>query len=252
MRMGKTHHSSEQGQPSAEDQDTTVETQQLANQLSELARSLQAEDDTDAMLDDVVSAAVALIPGAEDGSISLVTQRRSVTSQHPSSDLPRRVDALQEEVGEGPCLDAVFEHRTVHVPDMAHEERWPRFAQRAAEVGAHSMLSFQLFVDGDNLGALNLYGRHPSSFTDESEEIGLLFASHAAVAFADAQKLDQLNQAVAARDVIGQAKGILMERYQISAEQAFRVLTRVSQQRNRKLRDLAAELANTRQLVGLQ
>ena len=151
----------------------------------------------------------------------------------------------------GPCLDAVFEQHTMRVPDMRHEQRWPRFAERAAAVGAQSMLSFQLYVEGDNLGALNLYSGEPNSFTDESEEIGLLFASHAAVAFADAQKLDQLHQAVAARDVIGQAKGILMERYQISAEQAFRLLIRVSQQRNRKLRDLAAELANTRQLAGL-
>jgi len=114
------------------------------------------------------------------------------------------------------------------------------------------MLSFQLYVEGDNLGALNLYSREPNAFDDESEHIGLLFASHAAVAFADAQKLDQLNSAVETRDLIGQAKGILMERYQISAEQAFRVLTRVSQQRNRKLRDLAAELADTRHLAGLK
>jgi GAF domain-containing protein len=140
----------------------------------------------------------------------------------------------------------------VSVPDLASEQRWPDFSARAAALGVGSMLSFQLFVEGDNLGALNLYSSESDAFDDESEQVGLLFASHAAVAFADAQKLDQLNSAVETRDLIGQAKGILMERYRISAEQAFRVLTRVSQQRNRKLRDLAAELADTRHLAGLQ
>src|SRR3712207_3261725 len=245
-------HESRSGTASAGDHGTTQGEDELAAQLSEFARSLEAEDDPDRMLKEVVAAAVALIPGAEEGSLSVVLGRSEVTSQHPSSDLPRQVDAVQSEVGEGPCLDAVFEEQTVRMPDLAHEERWPNFTKRAREIGVASMLSFQLYVEGDNLGALNLYSRRPNAFDDESEHVGLLFASHAAVAFADAQKLDQLNSAVETRDLIGQAKGILMERYQISAEQAFRVLTRVSQQRNRKLRDLAAELADTRHLAGLK
>ncbi len=240
-----------QGRPSVQDEGTTVGHDELAHRLGELARSLEAEDDTDAMLDEVVAAAVTLIPGVDEGSISVVVGRRDVISQSPSSDLPRRVDALQAEVGEGPCLDAVFEQQTVRVSDMAHESRWPRFAERAAEVGAGSMLSFQLFVEGDNLGALNLYARRPQAFTDESEHVGLLFASHAAVAFAAAQKLDNLERAVRSRDLIGQAKGILMERYQIDAKQAFRVLVRLSQQGHRKISDLADELARTRELPGL-
>lgn len=203
------------------------------------------------MLDEVVVAAVTLIPGTDEGSISLVTGR-NVTSHRPCGELPRRIDALQAEVGEGPCLDAVFEHQTVRVPDMANEQRWLNFAPRAAQAGAGgSMLSFQLYVQGDNLGALNLYGHRPNAFDDESEHVGLLFASHAAVAFADAQKIEQLNRAVDSRDLIGQAKGILMERYKINADQAFTVLVRVSQQNNRKLRDLAQELASKREVAGI-
>jgi GAF domain-containing protein len=244
-------HSGKQGHPSAEDGGTTSGQDELARRLGELARSLEAEDDTDAMLDEVVSAAVALIPGVDEGSISVVVGRRDVISQSPSSDLPRRVDSLQAEVGEGPCLDAVFEQQTVRVSDMTQETRWPTFAKRAAEAGAGSMLSIQLFVEGDNLGALNLYAHRPRAFTDESEHVGLLFASHAAVAFASAQKLDNLDRAVHSRDLIGQAKGILMERYSIDADQAFRILIRISQQQHRKLHDLADELARTRQLPGL-
>jgi GAF domain-containing protein len=243
--MSGQHHASPQGEPSAEDQGTTKAQDELAQRLSELARSLQAESDPERVLDEVVAAAVALIPGVDEGSISVVTGRRNVTSQNASGELPRRVDAVQAEVGEGPCLDAAFEQQTVRVPDMAAEERWPRFAQRAAEIGAASMLSFQLYVEGDNLGALNLYSRRPNAFDDESEHVGLLFASHAAVAFADAQKIGQLYVAVDSRDLIGQAKGILMERHKITADQAFRLLVRASQDQNRKLRDLAEELATT-------
>jgi transcriptional regulator with GAF, ATPase, and Fis domain len=244
----------EEHQPDVHDQSPADETDgarhlnQLAERLSELARTLEAEDDTDAMLDDLVAGAVAQIPGVDEGSISVVLHRRDITSQSPSSDLPARVDALQAETGEGPCLDAVFQQRVVRVPDMGQEKRWPRFARRASEAGAASMLSFQLWVEGDNLGALNLYGRRPNAFDEESEQIGLLFVSHAAVAMAGAQKQDQLTESVATRDLIGQAKGILMERYHIDAQRAFAVLVRVSQDSNRKLRDIATELAATGQM----
>ena len=246
--MTDNQHRSPQGKPSAEDQGTAQGQEPLAEQLSRFARSLEAEDDPNRMLEDVVAAAVQLIPGAEDGSISVVVGRTDVTSQHPSSDLPQQVDALQTEVGEGPCLDAVYEQQTVRVPNLQHEERWPRFAKRAREIGAASMLSFQLYVEGDNLGALNLYSRRPNAFDDESEHIGLLFASHAAIAFSDARKVEQLQHGLITRDLIGQAKGILMERFKITSGQAFTVLVRASQHNNRKLRDIAAELANTGQL----
>ena len=221
---------------------------ELAQTLSALARTLEAEDDTERMLGDLVTAAVAQIPGADEGSISVVRARRDVVSQSPSGDLPERVDALQAEVGEGPCLDAVFEDRVVHVPDLRTETRWPHFAARAAEAGAASMLSFRLWVEGDNLGALNLYGRETHAFTEESEQIGLLFVSHAAVAMAGAQKQDKLLASLDARDLIGQAKGILMERYTIDSLKAFALLVRASQHSNRKLRDIAAELALTGEL----
>lgn len=220
----------------------------LASQLSELARSLEAEDDTETMLGGLVAAAVAQIPGVDEGSISVVSGRRDVTSQSPSGELPERVDALQAEVGEGPCLDAVYSEKVVRVPDMGSEQRWPTFARRAAEAGAASMLSFQLWVEGDSLGALNLYARTPAAFGEESEQVGLLFVSHAAVAMAGAQKQDQFVAAVATRDLIGQAKGILMERYQLDAQKAFALLVLVSQHNNRQLRDVATELARTGEL----
>jgi GAF domain-containing protein len=237
-----------QGGPSSANGGHAPSLGDLAQQLSELARSLQLEDGTDQILDEVVRGAIALIPGADEGSISVVVGRRNVTSHSPSSALPERVDALQSETGEGPCLDAVYNHQTVRVADMAEESRWPRFAQRALAAGACSMLSIQLYVEGDNLGALNLYGLEPGAFTDESERVGLLFATHAAVAFAGAQKVEQLNEGIATRDLIGQAKGILMERHKVTATQAFTLLVKVSQSRNLKLREVAFELTNSGQL----
>ncbi len=238
------------GQPSTANTGT-ADLNQLAEDFGELARSLEEHDDPDVMLAEIIAAAVAMVPGVDEGSVSVVTGRRNIGSQAPTGDLPMQVDALQEETQQGPCLDAAYEHLTVRVTDMASETRWPEFARRASQAGAASMLSLQLYVEGDNLGALNLYSRTPNAFDDESEQVGLLFASHAAVAYAGVRKEAQLVQAVGSRTLIGQATGILMERYKISPERAFLVLTRVSQNSNRKLHDIATELVRHGTVPGL-
>ena len=220
----------------------------IAEQMSEFARVLQAEDDMDSLLAHMVAAAIDLVPGTDEASISLITGRRDVQSRAPSSDLPRQVDALQTRVGQGPCLDAVFEHCTVSVPDMALEDRWPRFAEGAMDLGAASMLAFQLYVEGDNLGAMNLYSRSANAFNAESEEIGLLIAAHASVAFAESKKINQMQDALASRDTIGQAKGILMERFGITANQAFILLVRSSSHTNTKLATIAEYVTGTGEL----
>jgi hypothetical protein len=235
---------SHRGMPSQLDEGT-ADVNVVAEQLGELARSLQSSPDSGELLSEVVVAAVRLIPGVDEASISVVRNRREVLSRLPTGELPVRVDALQETTGQGPCLDAMYDQLTVRVPDMAKERRWPQFAALAAEAGAASMLSLQLWVEGDNLGALNLYSRRVDAFDDESEQVGLLFASHAAVAFAGAQGMGHLREAVATRDLIGQAKGILMERYKVTADQAFRMLLKVSNDNNLALRVVAEDLAST-------
>ena len=222
----------------------------LVTALGELARELQREAGTARTLDTVVGAATAMIPGAEEGSISVVAARRTVRSWGASGDLPRALDALQSEVGQGPCLDAAFASEVVHVPDLATETRWPAFTERAARAGAGSMLCLRLFVSGDDLGAMNLYNRAPHAFTDESWRTGMAFAAHAAVALAQVQENDQLREAIDSRDVIGQAKGILMERHGLTGGQAFQLLTQASQQRNVRLHALAQELVTSRTLKG--
>jgi GAF domain-containing protein len=225
---------------------------ELATQLGNLARELQHEDDLGTVLSGIVQAAVQLIPGAAEASISLVIGRKKIDSQVASGDLPRRVDALQSSTGQGPCLDAAYEERIVRVPDLSTETRWPAFCSGAVKLGARSMLSIQLFVEGDRLGALNLYGSRPDAFDLDSEQIGLLVAAHAAVAFADSQKISQLNEALISRQLIGQAEGILMERYKITAQQAFLVLTRASSSSNIKLREVAENLASSGEITALK
>ena len=214
----------------------------LATRLGDIARELQYEDDTESMLAGIVHAALELVPHAAEASVSLITGRRTIDSRAASSDLPRRVDALQIETGQGPCMDASYEERVVSVPDLSTDRRWPDFSWSAYKLGARSMLSFQLFVDGDHLGALNLFGKDAGVFDAESERIGALVAAHAAVAVAGNQQVSQLTKALDTRDLIGQAKGILMERYKITAQQAFLLLSRASSELNIKLHDVAEQL----------
>jgi GAF domain-containing protein len=221
-------------------------TDNLGEVMGQVARSPQEEHgDVEATLQTITATAVGAVPGAEECTISYVTGRRSVEPRASTGDLPLQVDEIQDSIEEGPCLDSVWEQRTVRIDDMRDEPRWPRFAAEAVELGVLSSLSLQLFVQGDNLGALNLYAREPHAFGEESEDVGLVFAAHAAVALAGAQQEQHLRRAVDNRDLIGQAKGILVERYKLTADQAFQLLTRASQQTNRKLVDIAEELTQT-------
>ncbi|MCZ2804618.1 GAF and ANTAR domain-containing protein [Modestobacter sp. VKM Ac-2983] len=217
----------------------------LGDVMGRIARTLQEEHgDVDRTLESITTAAVDTVPGADMASVSLVVRRR-VEPQAATSEQAEQIDALQSEFDEGPCLDALREEQTVRVDDLADESRWPRFAAGASRRGAGSMLSFQLFTEGDNLGALNLYARRPHSFDGESESVGQIFASHAAIALSAARQESNLRSALDSRDLIGQAKGILMERHRLTAEQAFELLVRASSHTNRKLLDVAAELTST-------
>ena len=217
----------------------------LAHLLAGFAREVQQQPERAGVLRTVVACALQIVPGAEEGSITLVTGRRRVRSQAASSPLCQQVDAVQEEVGDGPCLETAFEQHTVLVPDLATDDRWPRFSARAAQLGVRSMLSFQLYVEGDNLGALNLFSRSVDAFDDRSVLVGELFAAHAAVAYSGAQREAALERALASRELVGQAQGILMERGRLTADQAFAQLQRTSQERNVKLAQVARRLVET-------
>ncbi len=168
--------------------------------------------------------------------------RRRVTARAPSDDLVLRCDETQEALGEGPCLDAIWQQETVVVDDFVTDGRWPRFAAHASELGAASLISFRLYVQDDTLGALNLYGGRDVRFGQEARLIGEVFAAHAALALSEARQYRQLNEALASRDAIGQAKGLLMAQHNITARRAFDLLVRASQDANIKLTEVASWL----------
>lgn len=194
----------------------------------------------------IVSAAVGTVPGAEYAGVSLLRADGSITSQAVSHDTVANIDQAQATYREGPCVTALWDEHTVVVDDMATEAgRWPRFSPAAIEAGFASMLSFQLFARDGSLGALNLYASAPHQFGEDSRTLGGLFAMQAASALGQAQHVGQLHRALSSRDVIGQAKGMLMERFGIDAEQAFALLVQSSQNANMKLLAVARWLTGS-------
>jgi GAF domain-containing protein len=222
----------------------------LAARLSALAQAMQAADSVQSTLDAIVQAAVETVPGAQYASLSAVRGRREVVTVASTGELARAVDQAQYDSGEGPCLDALYHRASVLLPDLAVESRWPDFVARARQLAVNSMLAVQLYVQGDDLAALNMQSSQAHAFTDESEHIAQLFAAHAAVALAGAEQRAHLTVALNTRDAIGQAKGILMERHKVTAAQAFAMLVHASSLTNRKLVEIADQLLTTGALPG--
>ncbi len=218
------------------------------DRLAVLARQLSADSDLDAVWTRVVRASVAEVEGAEHAGITLL-EAATVSTPAATDELVREIDAIQYSTG-GPCLTAALDQQAVVlVEDLTTDTRWPQFSASIAGLGVRSMLSFQLFTDATTIGALNLYAGIPDAFTVDSVDTGTIMAMHAAVAAAAAGRTDNLIIALATRDIIGQAKGILMERYKVTGEQAFDLLITASQDANRKLKDIAFDLAASGEFV---
>jgi GAF domain-containing protein len=223
--------------------------------LAAIARELVSEPDMQHTLQRVVEAAAANLDGEVWASVSLVKQRREIETPAASDDRAERADQLQYELEEGPCLDAIWEHETFRIGDMTAEDRYPRWAQTVVEeTGIRSSLSLQLFTDAEqnSLGALNLYSPRPEAFDDETRAEGLAFAAQAAVALRSAQTEEELRSGMVTRNLIGLAQGILVERLKLTPDQAFGVLSRLSQESNTKLREVARRLVETGEVPGRQ
>jgi GAF domain-containing protein len=222
----------------------------------ELARVVLVGRELPDVLTEVVGIARRAIPGAEATSITLIRDERTFTAAFDGQ-LSMDADELQYQRGYGPCLDAGRAGEVFVVRDMRTEERWPDYARHAAGLGVRSSLSVPLPFQGASIGALNNYARRPAAFGDEDVALGQEVAAFVAIAVGNAEAAARANtdvtnmrQAMASRSVIEQAKGILMERYKVTAEQAFTLLTHASQRSNTKLRDIAEELTDSGVLRG--
>jgi GAF domain-containing protein len=223
-----------------------AEHRDFEERLAAIARNLVNEPDAQHTLQRVVELAAENLDGQLWASISLVHARRHVDTPASSDPRAEHADQLQYDLSQGPCLDAIWEHETFQIDDLTTDDRYPAWARRvAAETGIRSSLSLQLYTNENSLGALNLYSPEPHAFDPETRGEALAFAAQAAVAVRSAQTEEHLRTAMATRNLIGQAQGIMMERYKLTAHQAFTLLNRVSQESNIKLREVARRLTET-------
>jgi GAF domain-containing protein len=216
--------------------------------LDILARALHVKSaELEPTLQAIVSTAVRMLSPARYAGL-IIFSRGELIPQASTDRVPLLLDHLQQKLGDGPCVNAAQRQSIVQIDDTRQDGRWPDFAADAASLGVRSMLCVPLWVDERCLGALSLYADQAAAFTDLHGRVTTLLATFAALALAEAQRADQMHAALVNRDVIGQAKGILMERHRISADAAFGFLTRVSQAENTKLAAIAAQLVATGEL----
>ncbi|MDT7741501.1 MAG: hypothetical protein QOE59_579 [Actinomycetota bacterium] len=199
--------------------------------------------DLEQTLEQIVAAAVTTIPGVDAGSISMTEDGR-IETRHPTTDTIRKLDETQSELHQGPCITALEEPPPTGIvvaDDLAGDDaqRWPEFARRAVETGYRGVMSTQLSVGGGIRAALNLYSATPQAFDEEVRALAGLFGIQASILLYGADTAAQLQRAVDSRDLIGQAKGILRERFGVDDEGAFQMLVKSSQETNMKLTAVA-------------
>jgi hypothetical protein len=216
--------------------------ERLVETMRQLSKSLapRALDDT---LSNITATAVELLPEVEYASITVLHQDGTLETIAPTDDVLLGIDAAQYQLREGPCYQAAVD--TVHVisPDLAADERFPQYAPVAVAAGIQAQAGLRLFDAPKSNGALNLYSRNVGAF-DELESVGALFAHQSATAIAYAYEIRNLEEALRTRKTIGQAIGIVMERYKLPEQRAFAFLTRLSQTSNTKLRQIAQDIVD--------
>ncbi|CAN5520913.1 GAF and ANTAR domain-containing protein [soil metagenome] len=220
----------------------------IALQFAELIRGVERrrpDSDSDTVMRELTVSAARALPGASSAGITIATRAGEVTTLAATMPEAEKIDDIQARNGEGPCLEAAWEQHVMRIDDMAVEQRWPSFARDALDnTTVRSVLSFQLFKNRNDMGALNFYADRPFAFEEDSMEMGLIVATHTALAWSMLQREEQFRSALASRDIIGQAKGILMERFNVDAVAAFELLKRLSQDSNRPLATIAEQLVN--------
>lgn len=226
---------------------SSTETGRHAEEFARMALSLHEAESFAGAVDRVLDFAVQALECDYAGLI-LVHDGSDVETVAATDPLVADLDAIQMTCGQGPDLEVIADRPHVLVRDAAREQRWPHWARRVAATGVRSMLGVRLSTSSTVIGSLNVYDTAVDSFGPEDVDVLHLLARHAAVALDSVRETENLWRAIDARNLIGQAQGILMERFGLDADQAFAVLRRYSQDHNLKLHLVAQRLIETRNL----
>lgn len=223
----------------------TIQQRSHPAELADIALTMYGEPDIRQTIDCVVDYA-RTATRCDDGGLLLLKGRNHLESAGATGSDVEQSDHLQADLDEGPGPRVVRSQRVAVVDDTSADPRWPRWSERAVALGLRSVLSVPLSTTHSTLGALNLYAKEPRSFDESDVSVAETFAQHASVALASALEEDGLRHAIDSRHLVGQAQGILMERFGLDAEQAFAVLRRYSRDGNVKLRVVAEQIIETR------
>ena len=192
---------------------------------------ITASDDAAATLGRVTESAVELIDGVDYADVMLI-QHGQFWSVAPTDPLVTHLDELQMELKEGPCLQAAVNEAIIRCGDLQHDERYPAFSGAALAAGIRGGLSFQLYTNRGGAGALNLFSREPYAVDAEGEALGAMLATHAAGLMMTVNRRQEFESALASRDLMGQAKAVLMNRFSVDAVRAFEMMVQQSQNTN--------------------
>lgn len=203
----------------------------------------RASSDMATLLRELIDVAVKSVPGAQYAGIT-VAKRQSVTETAAATHrFPAMLDIIQDRCQQGPCLSAAAQQDRVCIDDLETDERWPLYREEAlSQTPIRSILSFGMFGDAGTAAALNFYAEPINAFDDGSVHLGMMFATHATLVWNMVRRDQQFRAALISRDIIGQAKGMLMERFNIDATEAFRLLARLSQDSNTRVAEVARQV----------
>lgn len=211
----------------------------LARRFVKAARSFHQQNSIVQTMRVIVDTAPEIVDGAQHAGITALRRDRTMETPAYTDELVLMLDQAQDEEGEGPGIAAVEQDAVVCIDDTATEARWPKFTARAAELGVRSLIACSLGRTDGLRVALNLHAGRPGAFSGLAGEVAFLYAEHAALALENVATLDALRGGMDRRQILGEATGILMERYRLGSRDAFGSLVRVSQRLNTKIGDVA-------------
>lgn len=226
--------------------------QELAAIPARMAGLLLSEHTVDAALNLLTSLAKETVPGTVGAGITLLDPQGRRTTAAATDERVRAADDLQYELGHGPCLTAWELRTSVRIDDVSHDDRWPQWSSAAVSVGVRSMLSAPMVAGEEALGALKVYADRANAYGDRAESVLSMFAAQAGILLANVrarhvaeQLSERLKDALRARDVIGMAKGVVMQRDGVDEQTAFTLLADTAQREHKPLREVAATLIGT-------